>query len=263
MNDYANEKIALEQHMRQALENHEFSAYFQPQINSQTGQLSGMEALTRWIKPDGEIVPPDTFISLAEETEIILDLGKEILRQSCQFAKYLQANRHASIRVGVNLSSIQFTDKNLLQTISDALSEFKLNPEQLEIEITESIAMTDISYAIDILTQIRNMGIKISMDDFGTGYSSLSYLQKLPLDTLKIDQSFIRPIGPNGENSEIARAIIAMGHSLNLHLIAEGAEHAYHYKILKELGCHEIQGYFFSKPLSSDDFIEYIKKLGD
>lgn len=258
MNDQTQEQIVLEKEMRLALDNNEFFAFFQPQINSVNNQLTGMEALSRWIRPDGTIIPPDKFIPLAEETEIILELGKEILSQSCRFAKYLQQQNLGNIRVGVNLSAMQFTDENLIHIIRDTLSEFELDPELLEIEITESIAMFDIAYAVDILSKIRDMGIKTSMDDFGTGYSSLSYLQKLPLDTLKIDQSFIRPIGPAGENSEIARAIIAMGHSLNMHLIAEGAEQSYHYTLLKELGCHEIQGFYFSKPLCKDDFIQYI-----
>ncbi|MCK4709901.1 MAG: EAL domain-containing protein, partial [Gammaproteobacteria bacterium] len=214
MNDHTKEQIILEDSMRVALDNNEFIAFFQPQINTIDDQITGMEALARWITADNKIIPPDKFIPIAEEAELIIELGKEILYQSCQFTKSLQQQGLGQIRVGVNLSAVQFADKNLLTTIKNTLADIELDPSQLEIEITEGTAMTDIDHAIKTLSQIREMGIKTSMDDFGTGYSSLSYLQKLPLDTLKIDQSFIRPIGVNGENSEIARAIIAMGHSL-------------------------------------------------
>jgi len=253
-------QISLESAIRRGLENNEFHAYFQPQINTSNEQVTGMEALTRWITSDGEIIPPDKFIPIAEETGLIIELGIEIMKQSCHFAKQLQDSGHGTIRVGVNLSSLQFSDKNLLTTIDNMLADSGLDPSQLEIEITESIAMTDISHAINTLKNIRSMGIKTSMDDFGTGYSSLSYLQKLPLDTLKVDQSFIRPIGENYENSEIARAIIAMGKSLNMHLIAEGVEEAHHYKLLKKLHCNEVQGYYFSKPLAQNEFIRFIEK---
>ena len=254
MDDKANELIILEDKMRKALLNKEFSAFFQPQINTESLSITGMEALARWIEADGTMIFPDTFIPLAEETEIIIELGREILMQACYFSRHLQESNLGDIRVGVNLSALQFSDSMLIRNIETALQETKLPPSLLEIEITESIAMTDINHAVKTLSIIRDMGIKTSMDDFGTGYSSLSYLQKLPLDTLKIDQSFIRPIKDNGENSEIAKAIIAMGHSLNMHLIAEGAETEYQYQFLKEQGCHEVQGYYFSKPVSKENF---------
>lgn len=263
MDEFTKEQILLENDMRKALENNEFHAFFQPQINTRDNKITGMEALARWITTDGKIIPPDSFIPIAEETGIIIELGKEILKQSCRFAKKLSESGLGDIRVGVNLSALQFSDTSLLNTIKKTLTETKLDPSLLEIEITESIAMTDVARAIDTLSKIRDMGIKTSMDDFGTGYSSLSYLQKLPLDTLKIDQSFIRPITPDYKNSEIARTIIAMGHSLNMHLIAEGAEEAYHYELLKELMCNEVQGYYFSKPLPKNDFIEFIKNKGN
>ena len=258
MDNQANELIILEGKMRKALLNKEFSAFFQPQIDTETSAITGMEALARWIEPDGNMIFPDTFIPLAEETDIIIELGREILIQACQFSKHLQETGIGNIRVGVNLSAKQFSDVMLVNNITSALEETGLSPSLLEIEITESIAMTDINHAVRTLTTIREMGIKTSMDDFGTGYSSLSYLQKLPLDTLKIDQSFIRPIKSNGENSEIAKAIIAMGHSLNMHLIAEGAEEEYHYQFLKDQGCHEVQGYYFSRPISKDNFEKFM-----
>jgi len=260
MDEYTKGKLVLENSMRGAFDNNEFYAFFQPQINTANNTITGMEALARWIDADGKIIPPDSFIPLAEETGLIIELGKEILRQSCYFAKKILDDGLGTIRVGVNLSAMQFNDKNLLLEIKKTLEDTGLIPDQLEIEITESIAMTDISHAITTLSKIRDMGIKTSMDDFGTGYSSLSYLQKLPLDTLKIDQSFIRPIEVDYKNSEIARAIIAMAQSLKMHLIAEGAEEAHHYRLLKELGCNEVQGYYFSKPLQQDQFIDYINK---
>ena len=261
MDTHANEFLILEDKMRKALNNDEFIAFFQPQIDTRTNTITGMEALARWVEEDGNIIYPDRFIPLAEETEIIIDLGKHILFQACEFAQQLHQSNIGEIRTGVNLSAMQFADKNLLQIIKLALESSGLQPELLEIEITERVAMTNISHAVNILSQIQDMGIKTSMDDFGTGYSSLSYLQKLPLDTLKIDQSFIRPIGPNGENCEIAKAIIAMGQSLNMHLIAEGAEEEYHYQFLKDQGCDEVQGYYFSKPVSVTDFTNFVQSF--
>lgn len=258
MNTLSNKNILLENKMRSALKNNEFTAFFQPQICTETNSLTGMEALARWIEPDGNFIYPDTFIPIAEESGLIIELGRSILFQSCVFAKHLSDKNMGDIRVGVNLSALQFSDNYLIKNIEAALNETGLDPSQLEIEITESTAMTDIDHAISTLNKIRELGIKTSMDDFGTGYSSLSYLQKLPLDTLKIDQSFIRPIGPNGENSEIAKAIINMGIGLNMQLIAEGAEEKYHYDLLKELGCHEVQGYYFSKPVAQKDFEFFI-----
>ncbi|MDH5517268.1 MAG: EAL domain-containing protein [Gammaproteobacteria bacterium] len=260
MDTQANELIELEKKMRLALTNNEFCAFFQPQIDTASNRLTGMEALARWTESDGNIIYPDQFIPLAEDTEMIIELGKEILLQACQFSKYLQDQQLGNVRVGVNLSAMQFADKKLLDDIKNILNDTGLEPALLEIEITESTAMTDIKHAVDTLNKIRKMGIKTSMDDFGTGYSSLSYLQKLPLDTLKIDQSFIRPIGANGEGSEIAKTIIAMGHSLNMHLIAEGAEEKYHYQLLKDQGCHEVQGYYFSKPVSAKDFEYFVRE---
>lgn len=258
MNTLANKAILIESKMLSALKNNEFIAFFQPQICTETNSLTGMEALARWIEPDGNFIYPDTFIPIAEDSGLIIELGRSILFQSCQFTKYLSDKKLVNIRTGVNLSALQFSDNYLIKNIQKVLDETGLDPNQLEIEITESTAMTDIKHAISTLNIIRDMGIKTSMDDFGTGYSSLSHLQKLPLDTLKIDQSFIRPIGPNGENSEIARAIIAMGLGLNMKLIAEGAEEKYHYDLLKELGCHEVQGYYFSKPIAQKDFEFFI-----
>ena len=261
MDNQANEILILEDKMRKALNNDEFVAFFQPQIDTRTNTITGMEALARWIEEDGNFIYPDRFIPLAEETEIIIDLGKHILLQACEFAQQLHKHNIGDIRTGVNLSAMQFADTNLLKIIKNALESSGLKPELLEIEITESIAMTDINHAVNTLSKIRDMGIKTSMDDFGTGYSSLSYLQKLPLDTLKIDQSFIRPIGPNGENCEIAKAIIAMGQSLNMHLIAEGAEEDYHYQFLKDQGCDEVQGYYFSRPVSAADFKAFVQNF--
>jgi len=258
MDTDANDRIMLEKKMRAAIKNNEFHAFFQPQIDTATSTLTGMEALARWIEPDGNIIFPDTFIPLAEESELIIDIGNVILRQACHFSKYLLNKGYGNIRAGVNLSALQFSDKNLISNIEEALHDSNLPPQLLEIEITESIAMTDIANAISTLQTIRDMGIKTSMDDFGTGYSSLSYLQKLPLDTLKIDQSFIRPIEANEENTEIAKTIIAMGQSLNMHLIAEGAEEKYHYEFLKKNGCHEVQGYYFSKPVDCAGFEDFI-----
>lgn len=205
MDRQATEIIALEDKMRKAVANNEFHAYFQPQIRTEDDSIIGMEALARWFQADDQMIFPDRFIPLAEETELILDIGKHILLQACKFSRALSDKLGCDIRAGVNLSALQFADRHLLDYIREAIETTHISPQNLEIEITESIAMTDISHAVNTLSKIRDMGIKTSMDDFGTGYSSLSYLQKLPLDTLKIDQSFIRPIGPAGKTVKLLK----------------------------------------------------------
>jgi EAL domain-containing protein (putative c-di-GMP-specific phosphodiesterase class I) len=208
------------------------------------------------------VISPDLFIPVAEKTDLIVQLGEYLLTDACHFVKRLQDKTGLACRVGVNLSARQFAQQSIANVIRRVLDDTGLSPTMLEAEITERIAMTDIEYAIETLSELRDLGVKTSMDDFGTGYSSLSYLQKMPLDTLKIDQSFISPIGRNGEGSEIARAIIAMGQSMGLHLIAEGVEYDHQYALLKDLGCDEVQGFLVSKPLARDDFTAFARSHG-
>lgn len=257
MNEQAQNILELENKMRKGITDNEFFAFYQPQIDAATGKVIGMESLMRW-KSNDKMIFPDEFIPVAEDTGLIIELGNDILFEACQFTSEYLKKTGTALRVAVNLSAKQFSQESLLDIILSTLEKTGLPPQLLDVEITESIAMTNFDDAVKTLNSLRSIGITTSMDDFGTGYSSLSYLQKLPLDILKIDRAFIKDIGPNGENSEIAKAIVAMAKSLGLNIIAEGVEEDYQYQLLRDLGCDEIQGFFFSKPLPNNDFETYV-----
>ncbi|WP_139491420.1 bifunctional diguanylate cyclase/phosphodiesterase [Brevibacillus dissolubilis] len=257
MKDTISRKHLLEQYLRKALEFDEFLLYYQPKVNIRTGQIVGMEALLRWEHPILGLVPPSEFIPVAEETGFILSVGEWVLRTACVQNKKWQHAGFPHLQVAVNLSSTQFQDPDLVQKINNILKETELEPEYLELEITESIAIQNsdsVNYKLNLL---KKMGIKISIDDFGTGYSSLSYLKRFPIDTLKIDKSFIDDIT---ENVSIPRAIIAMAQSLQLHVTAEGVETQEQLGILGELGCDDMQGYLFSRPLGTHDFEQLLTR---
>ncbi|MGB8954143.1 MAG: EAL domain-containing protein, partial [Tumebacillaceae bacterium] len=254
MNDYAFERLQLEKDLRKALEREEFLVYYQPQIHISTGRIIGMEALVRWQHPERGMVSPGQFIPLAEETRLIIPLGEWVLRTACAQNKAWQDAGFPHVRVSVNLSAHQFLEPNLAQMIKQVLDETGLAPKYLDLEITESITMNNIDRAIATMYELANLGIQISIDDFGTGYSSLSYLKKFPIHTLKIDQSFVRDIPNDSDDGAIATAIIAMAHSLNLNVIAEGVETADQLEFLGERGCDEMQGFLISRPVPATDF---------
>lgn len=258
MNRQSQVRIDLESGLRKALDNNELALFYQPQINTHSGEIVGMEALIRWIHPEKGIIPPLDFISVAEESGMILPIGQWVLETACkQTKKWHDAG--FQLRVGVNLSARQFTQDGLLASVDNALASTGLAPESLELEITESTIMHNFNSAIDILKKFREKGIKISIDDFGTGYSSLSYIHRLPINTLKIDRAFIKDIDANGKNGEIAGAVIAMSHSMGLSVIAEGVETTDHIEFLQQHQCDELQGYFYSKPLPASEFEDFLK----
>lgn len=258
MNTLAEQRLQLETDLRKALDRDELLVYYQPQLECQSGKIVGMEALVRWAHPERGIVSPFDFIPIAEETGLIIPIGEWVLKTAVAQTKQWHKQGY-SLRVGVNLSALQFTDENLLVTIDETLNETGLSPEYLDLEVTESIAMHDFSSTLAILHKIKEMGIKTSIDDFGTGHSSLSYLQRMPVDTVKIDRAFIKDIGET-EDGTLAKAIIAMAHSMNLNVIAEGIETEQHYDFLKQHHCDELQGFLFSRPLPRDDFETYLKE---
>ncbi len=253
----ANRKLLLEQHLRRAIEQNELALYYQPKICMQTGRIVGMEALLRWIHPELGFISPQEFIPLAEESGLISSIGKWVLRTACMQNKAWQQAGYAPVSVAVNLSSIQFEQDDLIHAIEQILQETGLDSAYLELEITESIAMQDIDYVVEKLLTLRNMGIHISIDDFGTGYSSLSYLKRLPIDSLKIDKTFVRDIT---EDANIPTAIIAMAHSLNLSVTAEGVETEEQLTLLQNLHCDCLQGYLFSKPVPAKEFEQLLAK---
>jgi diguanylate cyclase (GGDEF)-like protein/PAS domain S-box-containing protein len=247
-------RLQLEMDLRRALEHGEFHNVYQPIVSLAAGQIVGFEALLRWQHPTRGLLGPEEFIMVAEETGLIRDLGWWNLREACrQMTEWRAAyNAYSQLTMSVNLSPKQFLQANLVHDIGSLLRELKLPPQALKLELTESTVMGDPSAAVEMLQQIKSLGISLAIDDFGTGYSSLSYLHRFPLDTLKIDRSFISSIG-TGEDTEIARTIFPMALNLHLDVVAEGIETLEQLVLLKTLQCKYGQGYYFSKPLSADE----------
>ncbi|MDA8415063.1 MAG: EAL domain-containing protein [Desulfobacteraceae bacterium] len=254
MNREAVKRLSLENDLRLALEKGEFLLHYQPKIFATDRRISGMEALIRWQHPRSGMIPPLDFIPIAEETGLIDLIGQWVLREACTQNKKWQDSGIVRIPVAVNLSLHQIKNRNIVNTIKEILEETGLEPGFLELEITESIAMHNPLTTITILKELQDMGVRISIDDFGTGYSSLAYLRQLPLDTLKIDRSFVNAITTKPDDAVIVRTIIAMAHSLNLSVVAEGVETEEQYAFLQSFNCDEIQGYLFSRPVPTADF---------
>ncbi len=246
---------------RKALEKEEFYLCYQPQVNIETGQLIGMEALVYWRRSDTrEIITPGEFIPLAEETGLILSLGELVLRAVCSQNKSWQNEGFRPLPIAVNFSTRQFQQGNLIKTIDQILTETELEPCFLKIELTESLLMSNVDENISLLYQLKEKGLKISIDDFGTGYSSLSYLKRFPIDKLKIDRSFVSELTTNSDDASIAKAVIAMGHSLNMQVIAEGVETLGQLQLLRDNHCIEAQGYFFSPSVEKETFSEFMRQ---
>lgn len=241
--------MALEAHLRNALTNNVFEVFYQPKVDARTNRIVGAEALVRW-RNNGELVFPDVFIPLAEETGLIIPLGKLILQKACAQAK-IWADQGLQLQVAINVSAVQFNDE-FVQTVADILALTGANPQQIELEITESLLVNDVN-ASTIMHELRQLGVRIALDDFGTGYSSLSYLKRFPLDVLKIDQSFVRNMLDDQVDISIIKAIIQMAAGLKLRLIAEGVETKEHVQVLLNLDCHIMQGYYYSRPVSLED----------
>ncbi|WP_068546450.1 EAL domain-containing protein [Thalassotalea crassostreae] len=250
LNSRAKERLHLEQALRGAIENDEFELYYQPQMDTRDSSIAGVEALIRWNNPKLGIVSPAEFIPVAEETGMIIKIGEWVLRQACFQAKQWLDKGFSDFQMSINLSAVQFKRGTLVGLIQSVLKNTGLPPQMLKLEITESAVMTDVEENIVRLQQIKTLGVGIAVDDFGTGYSSLSYLKKFPIDTLKIDRSFIADINRNNDIA-IVKAILALAESLGLDVVAEGVENQEQLRILNENNCFYIQGYLFSKPLDA------------
>ena len=251
--------LDLERDLRHALERNEFVVYYQPQINAHTRQIVCAEALVRWDHPDKGRISPYIFIPIAEAMGLIQGIGEWVLEKSCEQLKSWHKLGLDSIRIAVNLSARQFNQINLSEWLTDLFQRHQIDPNKIELELTESTLVDDIPRSIEQLHQLKSVGIKVAMDDFGTGYSSLSYLQQFPFDILKIDQCFIRKIDQNPKNAAIAQAIITMAHQLNLRVVAEGVETTEELTFVHENNCDEIQGYFFSEPITSEEFTQLLQ----
>ncbi len=259
MNARAYEHLVLESNLRHALERDQFELYFQPQIDLHTHGIIGIEALIRWNHPERGFLSPDKFVPFAEETGLIIPIGEWALNNACLEAKRWQENGLPPVRIAVNLSMRQFRQKMFVDLVANALSNSELDPHLLELEITESFLAQNVDQATKVLRQLHELGVQLSVDDFGTGYSSLSYLKRFPLNTLKIDQSFVKDLDSGPQGATIAEAIIALGKSLNLNIIAEGVETEEQVFFLKSRGCDRVQGYFVSPPMCASDMLRWLK----
>ena len=258
--DMGDSRLALERSLHHALERDEFEVHYQPMVEIASGRVVGAEALVRWRHPQNGLMQPEEFIPVAEETQLIIPLGAWVLKTACAQMKVWHESGHDRLRVAVNLSPRQFQDQNLTATVERILVETGFPPAYLDLEITESTAMQNAELSLNILNRLKEMGIRISIDDFGTGYSSLSYLKRFPIDTVKIDQDFVRDLTP--DDAAIISAVISMARALNLRIIAEGVETEEQLAFLRREQCSEIQGFLFSQPLSASEFEETLRKGG-
>lgn len=260
MNECAFERFVVENKLRKALAHNEFMLFYQPQINIQTGRLIGVEALIRWMQPDLVLTRPSEFIPLAEQSGLIVQIGAWILRAACQQNRVWQESGLGPMLMTVNVSGIQFSQDNFVETVSEILDETRLDPHSLQLELTESIIMQDYENTVQKLQALQAMGIKASIDDFGTGYSSLKYLKYFPLDTLKIDNSFIKGLITNTVDQSIVHAIISLAHNFNLKVIAEGVETREQLDYLRKSGCEGVQGYLVCPPVNPVIFADFARK---
>ncbi|HYN55293.1 MAG TPA: EAL domain-containing protein [Methylotenera sp.] len=253
MNVRAVERQFIEAHLRLALEKKEFCLHYQPKINLHTGKITGVEALLRWNHSEWGTVLPERFISVAEDCGLVVAIGHWVLQEACMQSKLWADAGLPTMSIAVNISALEFRQNNFVEGVRVILNKTKLAPHCLQLEITESVLMSDAESSVAILNELKNMGVQLAMDDFGTGYSSLNYLKQFPIDVLKIDQSFVQDISSASENGIIVNAIVGMGNSLKLKVIAEGVENKTQLAYLKKLNCEEGQGYIFSQPIVADE----------
>lgn len=257
------QRFQLLRDLRSALDENQLQLHYHPQFDLRSGHIIGVEALLRWWKPDnskngGSFISPAEFIPVAEQSGLIVPIGEWVLKTACAQNKAWQERGLPPFRMAVNISGVQFHRADIVTLVAKTLQDTRLDPKWLELEVTESVFMENISTAIDVLHQLHGQGVELAVDDFGTGYSSLNYLRQFPIDRLKIDQTFIRNALSNIDDRMIAKTIITLGHSLNLQVIAEGVETAEHEQFLREEGCDEVQGFKYSKPLPADKLWDYV-----
>ena len=259
MNLRARHQQNLESAIRQALEHDEFALHYQPKLDLETGRILGAEALIRWFQPRSGWVHPADFIPVAEDSGLIVPLTQWVLRHACEQAQAWRTMGLAPLRISVNISAIDFRQREFVDNLAAILKQTGLPPNQLELEITESVLMQNVDETVDILNRIKAMGVRLALDDFGTGYSSLSYLRRFPIDVLKIDQSFVRGLHENSQDAQLISAIIGMGKSLELNIIAEGVETVEQLNFLRAQHCEEGQGFLFSKAVPAKDFAQLLQ----
>jgi EAL domain-containing protein (putative c-di-GMP-specific phosphodiesterase class I) len=255
---YAEERLQLDKDLHMALESAQFSLVYQPQMEIDTGRVTGLEALIRWHHPERGFIPPVKFIPVAESNGLILAIGKWVLQTACAQARLWQDDGLLAVPVAVNVSAIQFREEGFCGIVRDVLLQTGLSSQYLELELTESLLLSNADVMLSVLQELQEMGVRLAIDDFGTGYSSLSYLKQFPVGKLKIDRSFIRDIAVDSNDTAITTAIISMAKSLHLKVIAEGVETETQMSFLRGQHCDEIQGYYFSKPISAAETASFL-----
>lgn len=261
INARALERLSLEASLRKALERDQLRVHFQPKITLKDMRVHGLEALVRWMHPDLGLIAPADFISVAEETGLIEPIGAWILRTTCAQLRFWQQSGMRNLTVAVNLSAVQFRKPGLHERVAQVLNETGLDPASLELEITESLLMSDAESTATTLAELKSIGVRLSIDDFGTGYSSLAYLKRFPVQSLKIDRSFVRDLSRNEDDAAIVRAVVALAHSLRLSVVAEGVEDRDQVEYLRRIGCDDVQGYYYSKALPADELEVWLRRF--
>ncbi|OOB78692.1 MAG: hypothetical protein BEN18_06465 [Epulopiscium sp. Nuni2H_MBin001] len=251
-------RMYMESDLREGLKNSEFSLYYQPQVNMSNNKVQGFEALIRWIKPDGRIIPPFKFITSAEETGLMVPIGAWVIKEACEFINRLAAGGYPNLYVAVNISGVQIADPNFVNTVNEILDETDVNTYNLHMEITETILMKDMKTNTEKIRCLQSRGVIIALDDFGTGYSSLTYLKQFPVDVLKIEKTFVDDIGTDRKN--LVGSIINLGHDLDLAVVAEGVEEAVQLDYLEAYNCDVLQGYIVSRPMPEENVWEFLKE---
>lgn len=260
LNAQVAERLRIKNGLIKALERGEFKLFYQPKVTLSSGRIDGVEALMRWENPDLGMVSPARFIPVLEETGMVVEVGEWAIREACQqHCRWIEAGL-APVRIAVNLSARQLREMSFVSVLQKLLTETGVGPDGIEIEITESMIMSDKDSAISALTELHDLGVRVAMDDFGTGYSSLSYLRQFPIDTIKIDRSFVADISTSLEAAEIIRTIISMGQTLNKSIVAEGVETEEQLEILRSYRCDQVQGYLISYPVPGDELTEFIRE---
>jgi EAL domain-containing protein (putative c-di-GMP-specific phosphodiesterase class I) len=254
------DRLELRADLQRAMTSGQLELYYQPLVHLKDGGASGVEALLRWHHPERGVLGPDTFIPLAEETGLIVPIGRWVLREACRQARQMQTLLPADppLAMSVNLSVKQLQHSDIAGDVRDALADSGLAAGSLTLEITETVMMADTELAVQRLVELKQLGVRLAMDDFGTGYSSLSYLSRFPVDILKMDRSFLRD-GASPQTSALAAAVIALGETLQLEVVAEGIEHPEQWVGLRALGCGSGQGFLFARPMDADDTLEYLR----
>jgi len=262
MGNFVDKQLNLEQDLTQAVKNKEqIEVYYQVKINAKEGYISGAEALVRWVHPTKGIIMPDDFIHIAESTGLMVELGNIVIEESIAKLQELNSLGLSGLKIAINLSARQFQDPRLISFVATMIERYKVNPAKIEFEITETLSMININNTLRILNELKKTGVSIAIDDFGTGHSSLSYLKKFPINNLKIDKTFVLDIIDDADDKAIVHAIISMAHSLGFTTVAEGVETKEHADLLKEMGCDELQGFYFSKPLANKELTSFMQNF--